>query len=177
MAFLYDDPSIATCLDLFCTIVWLDTGAYFKGVWSILININDAIWFFSTRSTIWCCRIRAASFLARSGISGFEVVFPRLTKPILRNRLFVHDEFSRSRAFRYSRSLLAMRAFAVTMATTELTKSPLLLTIWRKFQTFSSTVSNMRGLPRFKVPISLSTFRPFFSWSRYFCVVVLLGFL
>ena len=134
------DPSIATCLNPFCgAIIWLDTGAYFKGVWSTLINIDDGIWYFSTRSTIWWCRIRAASFLARSGIPGFEVVFARLKKPILGNRLFVHDEFSRSTAFRCSRSLLAMRAFAAAMATAKLTTPLFLLTIWRKFQTFSST--------------------------------------
>ena len=35
-------------------------------------------------------------------------------------------------------------------------------------KTLSSTISNVRGLPRFKVPISSLTFGPFFSWSRYF---------
>ena len=109
-----------------------------------------------------------ASFFARSGIWSFTVIFARLTKPILQNRLFVHDEFSSSRTFRCSVSLLAMRAFAVAMATTELTTPRFLITIWRKLQTFSSTVSKVRGLPRFKVPIYLSTFGPFFSWSTYF---------
>ena len=132
---------------------------------------------FSTRLTILWCRIRAASFLTHSGISGFEIVFARLTKPILRNRLFVHDEFSRSRAFRCSRSLLAMQTFAVAMATTELTTPPFLLTIWRKLQIFSSTVSNIRGLPRFKVSILYRHLATFSLDPGIFCVVLLLGFL
>ena len=43
MAFLYVDPSIATCLDRFCAIVWLDTSAYFK---VCLININQHWWWY-----------------------------------------------------------------------------------------------------------------------------------
>ena len=175
MAFLYADPSTTTYLDPFGAILWLDTDAYFKGVWSMLINIDDGIWYFSTRLKIWWCRMRAASFLGRFGFSGFEVVFTRLTEPILRNGIFVHKKFERSRAFRCSRSLLAMRTFVVAMATTELTGPPFLLIIWRKMQIFSSTDSNIRGLSRFNIPISLSTFGPFFSWSRYF--FLLLGFL
>ena len=146
-------------------------------VWSILINIDDGIWYFSTRSTIWWCIVRAASFLACSGISGFEVVFARVTKPILRNRLFIHNKFSRSRAFRCSRSLLAMRAFAVAMVTTELRTPPFLLTIFRKLHTSSSTVSNIRGLPYFKVPISYWHLTPFSLDPGIFCVVLMLGFL
>ena len=175
MAFLYADPSTTTYLDPFGAILWLDTDAYFKGVWSMLINIDDGIWYFSTRLKIWWCRMRAASFLGRFGFSGFEVVFTRLTEPILRNGIFVHKKFERSRAFRCSRSLLAMRTFVVAMETTELTGPPFLLIIWRKMQIFSSTDSNIRGLSRFNIPISLSTFGPFFSWSRYF--FLLLGFL
>ena len=38
MAFFYVEPSIAISLDPLCAIVWLDASAYFKGVWSILIN-------------------------------------------------------------------------------------------------------------------------------------------
>ena len=120
---------------------------------------------------------RAASFLACSGISGFEVVFARVTKPILRNRLFIHNKFSRSRAFRCSRSLLAMRAFAVAMVTTELRTPPFLLTIFRKLHTSSSTVSNIRGLPYFKVPISYWHLTPFSLDPGIFCVVLMLGFL
>ena len=107
--------------------------------------------------------MRAALLLGRFGFSGFEVLLTRLTEPILRNRVFVHNEFERSRAFRCSRSLLAMRAFVVAMATTELTAPPFLQIIWRKMQTFSSTDSNIRGLPHFNIPISLSKFGPFFS--------------
>ena len=113
-----------------------------------MININQ--WYFWTRSNIWWCRIKAASFLARSGISGFGVIFARLTKPILQNMPFVHDEFSRSRAFTCSRSLLVIRAFAVAMATTELITPPFLLTIWRKFQTFSSIVFNIKRSTTFQ---------------------------
>ena len=83
----------------------------------------------------------------------------------------------RVQSFQMSRSLLAMRAFAAVMATTELTTPSFLLTIWRKLQTSSSTVSNIRGLPRFKVPISLSTFGPFSLDPGISCVVLLLGFL
>ena len=61
-----------------------------------------------------------------------------------------------------------MRTFAVAMVTTQLATPRFLLTIWRKLQTFSLTVSSIRCLPRLKVPISLSTCGSFYSWSRYF---------
>ena len=56
-----------------------------------------------------------------------------------------------------------MRAFAVAIASTVFTTPPFLLRIWRKTCTFSSTVPNINGLPRFNVSTFLSELADWFA--------------
>ena len=122
--FLYVIPKMPTCSEPFSARVWLVTGAYFSGVWSKFIISESGIVFSSTKSTIWWKKRILASFFC----AFWNVWSPCCSCPFYKThplkRLFVQDEFSKSRSFKCSRLLLSIKAFAVATATTLLTIPP-----------------------------------------------------
>ena len=119
-------PEMLTCFELRFAKFWLDTGAYFSGVWSKFMTKDDGMSCSSTNLMIWWWYKRSASFFAPSGMTGLLVVADRLRNPIRWNKLFGQDVFSRSSTFRFLSSHFAIRACAIATATTVFTTSPFL---------------------------------------------------
>lgn len=88
-------------------------GIYLKVVWSKFNNRFDGILSSSTSETTWCRCKSSHSCLAPSGMSPLLVVDIRFRKPILWNRLFVHNKESRSTWLKFSWGFRTISSFAV----------------------------------------------------------------